>query len=114
MKDPYKSLGVNKNSTEGEIKKAYRKLAKEYHPDKSSGNEEKFKEVADAYETLSDPKKKSQYDYGSANPFSGGGFNDAFFEDFKKMQAVVVLVVLQGGVGSIPKAAILLRRFMLI
>ena len=84
MKDPYKSLGVNKNSTEGEIKKAYRKLAKEYHPDKSSGNEERFKEIADAYETLSDPKKKSQYDYGSANPFNGGGMNDAFFEDFIK------------------------------
>ena len=62
MKDPYKSLGVNKGATETDIKKAYRKLAKEYHPDKSSGNEERFKEIADAYETLSDPKKKAQYD----------------------------------------------------
>ena len=43
MKDPYQSLGVNKGATENEVKKAYRKLAKEYHPDKSSGNEERFK-----------------------------------------------------------------------
>jgi curved DNA-binding protein CbpA len=52
MKDPYKILGVDRNADESEIKKAYRKLAKEYHPDKSSGNEEKFKEVADAYDIL--------------------------------------------------------------
>ena len=82
MKDPYKTLGVNKDSTESEIKKAYRKLAKEYHPDKSSGNEERFKEIADAYETLSDPKKKSIYDQRNTNPFSN--FNKDFFEDFVK------------------------------
>lgn len=80
MKDPYKILGVDVNSTEGEIKKAYRKLAKEYHPDKSSGNEERFKEIADAYETLGDPKKKLQYDQRGRNPF--GGFDEGFFEDF--------------------------------
>jgi curved DNA-binding protein len=82
MKDPYQSLGVNKNATEAEVKKAYRKLAKEYHPDKSSGNEERFKEIADAYETLSDPKKKAQYDQRASNPFGSGPFDDSFFEDF--------------------------------
>lgn len=81
MKDPYKSLGVNKGATETDIKKAYRKLAKEYHPDKSSGNEERFKEIADAYETLSDPKKKAQYDQISSDPFRGA-FHEGFFEDF--------------------------------
>jgi len=82
MKDPYKTLGVNKESTESDIKKAYRKLAKEYHPDKSSGNEERFKEIADAYETLGDPKKKAIYDQRSTNPFSN--FNEDFFQEFVK------------------------------
>lgn len=82
MKDPYNILGVNKNSTDVEIKKAYRKLAKEYHPDKSSGNEERFKEIADAYETLGDPNKKAQYDQRGSNPF--GGSMDSIFEDFIK------------------------------
>ena len=81
MKDPYQSLGVNKGATENEVKKAYRKLAKEYHPDKSSGNEERFKEIADAYETLSDPKKKAQYDQITNDPFRGG-FNEGYFDDF--------------------------------
>jgi len=80
MKDPYNILGVDKNSTDVEIKKAYRKLAKEYHPDKSSGNEERFKEIADAYETLGDPNKKAQYDQRGSNPF--GGSMDDIFEDF--------------------------------
>ena len=79
MKDPYKILGVDRNATDDEIKKSYRKLAKEYHPDKSTGNEERFKEVADAYDILTDPKKKSKFE---GNPF--GTFNDAFFEDFIK------------------------------
>ena len=83
MKDPYKILGVDKNASVSDIKKSYRKLAKEHHPDKSSGNEEKFKDIANAYDILADPKKKSQYDHQSTNPF-GGGFNDAFFEDFIK------------------------------
>ena len=77
MKDPYKILDVDRNASDEEIKKAYRKLAKEYHPDKSSGNEEKFKEIAEAYEVLSDPNKRARF---NGNPF--GGFEDAFFEDF--------------------------------
>jgi len=77
--DYYKILGVNRNSSADEIKKAYRKLALKYHPDKSGGDpesEKKFKEIAEAYETLSNPKKKSEYD--NPNPFGGsfgGGFN---------------------------------------
>ena len=88
MKDPYNILGVSENASEGEIKKAYRKLAKEYHPDKSEGNEEKFKEIADAYETLSDPNKKAQYDQRKNNPFGGFGSGDFgdMFEDLLRNQ----------------------------
>ena len=68
MKDPYQTLGVDKTAQADVI----RSLAKEYHPDKSKGNEEKFKEVADAYETLSDPNKKARYDQMQSNPFGGG------------------------------------------
>ena len=85
MKDPYQTLGVDKTAQADVIKKAYRNLAKEYHPDKSKGNEEKFKEVADAYETLSDPNKKARYDQMQSNPFSGG-FSDSMFEDLLRNQ----------------------------
>lgn len=80
-KDFYQTLGVNKSATPEEIKKAYRKLAMQYHPDKNQGNkkaEEKFKEISEAYEVLSDAEKKKNYDmFGHAgangNPFGGGG-----------------------------------------
>ena len=79
-KDYYKVLGVDKNASEDEIKKAYRKKAMEFHPDKNPDNpeaESKFKEAAEAYDTLSTPDKKASYDrYGSnGNPFGGGGGN---------------------------------------
>jgi len=67
IKDLYKTLGVAKGANEKDIKKAYRKMAMKYHPDKnkSAGAEEKFKGIAEAYEILSDPKKKEIYDqYG--------------------------------------------------
>ncbi len=70
----YKTLGVSKKASEEEIKKAYRKLARKYHPDRNSGDataEEKFKEVQGAYDTLSDPEKRKEYDSGG--PFAGFG-----------------------------------------
>ena len=64
-KDYYEVLGVNKNATDEELKKAYRKLAKQYHPDANPDNKEeaekKFKEVNEAYETLSNPQKRKMY-----------------------------------------------------
>lgn len=64
-RDYYEVLGVDKNATEDEIKKAYRKIAIKYHPDRNPGNkeaEEKFKEAAEAYDVLHDPQKRQQYD----------------------------------------------------
>lgn len=73
MKDYYKILGVNKEASEEEIKKAFRKLAHAHHPDKSGGDEAKFKEASEAYSILSDKKKRAQYDaFGSAGT---GGFS---------------------------------------
>ena len=85
MKDPYTILGIDKNTPADDIKKAYRKLAKKHHPDTADGNEEKFKEVADAYETLSDPQKKAMHDQQQYNPF-GGMYSDDMFEDLLKNQ----------------------------
>ena len=68
MKDYYKILGVNKDATEEEIKKAFRKLAHVHHPDKSGGNEAKFKEASEAYSVLSDKQKRTQYDTFGAGP----------------------------------------------
>lgn len=72
-KDYYDILGVSRNSSADEIKKAYRKLAHQYHPDKAGGNEDKFKEISEAYGVLSDEKKRSQYDRFGAG-FDQGGF----------------------------------------
>lgn len=73
-KDYYKTLGVDKNASEEEIKKAYRKMAHQYHPDKKGGDEAKFKEVNEAYQTLSDKNKRSQYDqFGQTFSGAGGG-----------------------------------------
>ncbi len=75
-KDYYESLGVDKGASEDEIKRAFRKLAREHHPDVNAGDassEEKFKEISEAYETLSDKGKRSQYDQFGHGAFGGGG-----------------------------------------
>jgi molecular chaperone DnaJ len=83
-KDYYKILGVDKNATQEDIKKAYRKLAHQHHPDKG-GDEQKFKEINEAYQVLSNSNKRSQYDrYGSA--FEGAGFQGQPGWDFSSAQ----------------------------
>ena len=79
-RDYYEVLGVDKSADDGAIKRAYRQLAKKYHPDMNPGDaeaEQKFKEVNEAYDVLSDPDKKAKYDqYGHAAFEAGGGFGD--------------------------------------
>ena len=83
--DYYKSLGVDKKASAIEIKKAYRKLALKYHPDKTKGDkalESKFKKISEAYAVLSDSEKKNQYDtYGSAD-FSQRFSQEDIFKNF--------------------------------
>jgi molecular chaperone DnaJ len=89
VKDPYKVLGVDKKASQDEIKKAYRKLARQYHPDRNSGDksaEERFKEIQGAYDVLGDADKRKQYDQGGGifggfggSGGSGGGFDPGGF-----------------------------------
>jgi len=93
-KDYYKTLGVEKNASDEDIKRAFRKLAKKYHPDvnKEEGAQEKFKEIGEAYSVLSDPNKRRQYDQFGSAAFDGsaqggfggfgGGFSGFGFDDF--------------------------------
>jgi len=101
-KDPYSVLGVDKKATAADIKKAYRKLARQYHPDRNPGDkqaEERFKEISEAHDLLSDPEKRASFDRGDgifggaggANPFTGG-FDTGNFSD--------ILSNLFGGAGA--------------
>ncbi|RMH16816.1 MAG: J domain-containing protein [Acidobacteria bacterium] len=98
QKDYYSSLGVDRNASPEDIQRAYRKLARKYHPDvnRASGAEERFKEISEAYEVLKDPEKRKAYDrYGSAFQGAGGGgrgFDNVHF-DFGDLGG--------GGFGSI-------------
>lgn len=87
--DLYKTLGVDKNASEQEIKKAYRKLAQKYHPDTGKGNEDKFKEVTEAYEVIGDKQKRQQYDqFGSTGAGPGGQGFGGFGQGFEGFQNV--------------------------
>jgi DnaJ-class molecular chaperone len=89
MKDYYKTLGIEKNASKDDVKKAFRKLAHEFHPDKNKGNaeaEKKFKEASEAYSVLSDDEKRKQYDmFGSAGA-GGANYQGGFGQGFNGFQ----------------------------
>ena len=76
-KDYYELLGVSKNASQDEIKRAFRKAALQHHPDKG-GDSAKFKEINEAYQVLSDPQKRAQYDQFGATAFEGAPFGEGF------------------------------------
>ena len=104
-RDPYEVLGVSKSASADEIKSAYRKLARKYHPDlnKEPGAEEKFKEVQEAYDILSDADKKAKYDqfgYAAFDPQAGFGGGGAGFGDFGDIDLGDIFGSFFGGGGT--------------
>ena len=115
--DYYKVLGVDKKASQEDIKKAYRKLARKYHPDtnKEAGAEERFKQISEAYDTLGDPEKRKKYDrggsiFGGANPFggagggAGGGATAADFGGFSDILSGIFNTTGGGGAQTKPAA----------
>ena len=101
-RDYYKILGVDRKADEKTIKSAYRKLARKYHPDVNKGKDEKFKEISEAYEVLSDPEKRRRYDTlgpdwqrhvqgpdRPAVPEGGGGFHAPHFDEGGRLLRVL-------------------------
>lgn len=102
-KDYYKTLGVDKSADDKDIKRAFRKLAKEYHPDTNPNNpqaEAKFKEINEAYEVLSDPDKRKQYDNFGSSPFANGFPGGQGFGGFTQDDLGEILRNMFGGVGG--------------
>src|SRR4029453_6372467 len=106
--DYYKTLGVDKKASQEEIKKAYRKLARQYHPDTNSdaGAEERFKAISEAYDVLGDPDKRKKYDRGGSvfaggNPFGTGaggtGSGGATAADFGSFSDILSGIFNSGG-----------------
>jgi molecular chaperone DnaJ len=99
--DYYKVLGVDKKASQDDIKKAYRKLARKYHPDtnKEAGAEERFKEISEAYDVLSDPEKRKKYDRGGvfAGPFGGGASGGGGAGDFGSFSDILSNIFSSGG-----------------
>jgi len=111
VRDPYKTLGVEKKASDEEIKKAYRKLARQYHPDKNPGDasaEERFKEIQEAYSVLSDAEKRKRYDAGGGifgtgfdpNAFRGGSGGAGGFGGFGGIGDILSDLFGSGGPGT--------------
>lgn len=109
-RDYYEVLGVDRNSSDDDIKKAYRKLAMKHHPDRNAGDgqkeaEEKFKEVKEAYEALSDPQKKAAYDAYGHNGANRTNFSDGYHGmDPKEFQDIFANIFGGGGFGGFTQA----------
>ncbi|MBQ6203723.1 MAG: molecular chaperone DnaJ [Prevotella sp.] len=102
-RDYYEVLGVDKKASEDEIKKAYRKIAIKYHPDRNPGSkeaEEKFKEAAEAYDVLHDPQKRQQYDQFGFDAGKMGGFGGGFSSDFSMEDIFSMFGDVFGGRGG--------------
>ena len=121
-KDYYKILGIEKDATEHQIKKAYRQMAIKWHPDKNPNNDEadgRFKDIGEAYETLSDPHKRDRYDRGvdlepdPSEMFGGGGVNIDPTVLFEAMRTSFNIIICRS-FSSIPSLSLFFPSFFLI